>query len=1645
MSAVPPHRHALIIGVDRAADPHLAPLASAERDASALAAALEAPACGFTVTLLLGPEATAQRIRREITALRKQAKQHPLDIIVAFCGHGVPVALDGGGNETFLATHDFTTDDAALDATAFLSLRWLYRQVYEAPEPRSAVLILDHCYAGNIRDAGNDRLMIDLRAAIEQYRAEQRSTPVPRDRLRAIFPATRPGERAGETDTGGLLTQAILTVLSDKTPVADGHVTINQLADYLKETFKKQRQQPYTLIEGNYSLTLADYRERIAAERVAAEQQRRRAEAQAMIKHWHSTNLRVAKLQADFVGREQELAAIQQHIEKLRPTGGYLLVTGVADQGKSSILARLANTTNPPIPAYFIRFTQSFEEQAALLGHLIAELLAQHDLIEEALTYLADNASPITLRNSLLALLDRLARERPLTLMIDGLDQIPVEGNLGQRDLSFLPERLPAGVVIVIGTRPDDTLVPLKLLTACREYPLPPLSLADFATLLDRRGVALSEADRVELHRKLHGNAFDLAFLAQELQREPNLADAQALIRRVIANRSDIFTLTIKRLKQEPLWESVIEPILGVLVAAQEPLSLPALASILGLKRYRVTDAITLLRGLLGERDREGQARYFLLHLKLIEYLRSELFPDNELAVFHHRLAHWCERDRDRLWQPANDQTEAERRAYAQTHLVYHLVYAQAYDRLWQLLDADEYGAAKRRADPSLRRYALDLDLARRAVVDAAGDDIAALARSLPRLWQYSLLRCSLTSQIDNWPVELFTALVALGRSAEARDRAELLSDPDRRAGVLLAIGHALLERGEQEEAVAVWRGARKVVDAISDVKKRTERLGKLATAFTKTRQFAEARQLADAIADDRDRAEALTTLAKALAQAGHTTEADATFTAARHAAGAIADDWHRAKALTTLAKALAQAGHTTEADATFTAARHAADAIAHPALRAEALTTLAKALAQAGKFTEARHTADTIADDAARATALTVLVTTLAQAGHTTEADATFTAARHAAGAIADDAARATALTALATALAQAGHAQESGDTFTAARHAADTIADDAARATAQTTLATALAQAGHAQEADATFAAARHAADAIADNAARAWALTTLAQALAQTGHVTEARHAAGAIADNAARAEALTTLAQALAQAGHAQEAGATFTAARRAADAIVDDWRRAWALTTLAKALAQAGQFTEARHAAGAIAHPALRAEALTTLAKALAQAGQTAEADATFTAARHAAGAIADDKERAAALRALAQTLTWTGQFTEARRAAGAIADDKERAAALRALAKDLAWPRQTAEADAVFAEARHAATAIADDKERAAALRALANALAWTRQTAEADAVFAEARHAATAITDNAARARALTELAQALAWPRHTAEADAVFAEARHAATAITDNAARARALTELAQALARTGHTAEADAVFAEARRAAGAIADDKERAAALRALANALAWTRQFTEARHTATAIADDKERAAALRALAKDLTWTRHTAEADAVFAEARHAADAIANNAARARALTTLAQALAQAGQFDEARHAADAIADTAARARALTTLAQALAQAGQTAEADATFTAARHAAGAIADTAAHARALTTLAQALINANRIAEAVPLLAEAWQQAQTRDELLGLFAVEAGLIRAYPEIGAGFVQAFAWVEEALRRGM
>src|SRR5438105_2251476 len=75
-----------------------------------------------------------------------------------------------------------------------------------------------------------------------------------------------------------------------------------------------------------------------------------------------------------------------------------------------------------------------------------------------------------------------------------------------------------------------------------------------------------------------------------------------------------------------------------------------------------------------------------------------------------------------------------ERRQYTLLRLAQHLCDAQEWSRLFEMLDRHQYGRAKLHYDPSTEAYALDLDLGRRAAIEAEETFEGAL-NQLPRLW----------------------------------------------------------------------------------------------------------------------------------------------------------------------------------------------------------------------------------------------------------------------------------------------------------------------------------------------------------------------------------------------------------------------------------------------------------------------------------------------------------------------------------------------------------------------------------------------------------------------------------------------------------------------------------------------------------------------------------------------------------------------------------------------------------------------------------------------------------------------------------------------------------------------------------------------
>ncbi len=237
-------KRALIIGVNHPQnDPTFAPLRSAERDAHDLASALHD--CGFAVQSLIGPQATVDAIRKAVAELRRKADSES-DLFIAFSGHGAWIPVEGHPDgATFLVSADYDSEIATGDHNYYLSLYWWYTQLLVWDKPRSVVLVLDCCFAGNVAQAAERRSIGD---AIEQH---FRGVNVPTGRLRAYLAASRPGEKAYEDDRGGWLTQTVVACLRDKDPSGDGLLTVPVLIDAVKRQHSAHF-HPFAEYRGDY-------------------------------------------------------------------------------------------------------------------------------------------------------------------------------------------------------------------------------------------------------------------------------------------------------------------------------------------------------------------------------------------------------------------------------------------------------------------------------------------------------------------------------------------------------------------------------------------------------------------------------------------------------------------------------------------------------------------------------------------------------------------------------------------------------------------------------------------------------------------------------------------------------------------------------------------------------------------------------------------------------------------------------------------------------------------------------------------------------------------------------------------------------------------------------------------------------------------------------------------------------------------------------------------------------------------------------------------------------------------------------------------------------------------------------------------------
>jgi transcriptional regulator with XRE-family HTH domain len=379
------------------------------------------------------------------------------------------------------------------------------------------------------------------------------------------------------------------------------------------------------------------------------------------------------------------------------------------------------------------------------------------------------------------------------------------------------------------------------------------------------------------------------------------------------------------RLKRQPTeWREVIRPVLGVLLVESEPLGLRHIRQIIGVDDDRLRDAIERLGGLV---TRDWQRRYSLFHLKLSEYLCPDerhpeyifapdepeyIFAPDEEESWHKRLAQWCEGSNiSTIWQDVkHDVIEQRRCEYARQHYLTHLYHAHEWQRLFEVLDAVQYGKAKIRDDPSTRSYAHDLDLGQQAAI-WEGWTVKDGITLLPRLWRYTLLRCSLTSRADQYPLVAFRLLVLLGRKQEALGLAELLTKPANKVRALLQIAEQAREQPNQERdwlATLLLR-ASEIARTIERGEAQAEVLERLGMALVQAQQWERAEAVIHLIEDHEAQARALGELGMALAQAWQCGRAEAVWVEGQALIGTIEDHEAQARAWGKLAATMAPVG----------------------------------------------------------------------------------------------------------------------------------------------------------------------------------------------------------------------------------------------------------------------------------------------------------------------------------------------------------------------------------------------------------------------------------------------------------------------------------------------------------------------------------------------------------------------------------------------------------------------------------------------------------------------------------------------------------------------------------------------------------------
>ena len=1538
---IPEKRIALVIGVNGKPSTMQNSLHYAVADAETMADIFQ-NYCDFELLEppIIGESATSEHIKKAVRKLARDRDDNDF-LLLYFSGHGRPMIVEADQRDVYFVSHDFDPDDIDDDENAHVSIRWLRKILYERTKSGKVLLILDCCFSGDIGKTTPDKYLQELKDRIAYYfEAPSSASEAPASGLRLALTATGHNTVAMEKDGHGLMTGVLLPALrGERQQVFNrkGDVSLELLYNFLREEMPTEQQPSLSGDFAGRSCILASYRDQAEKLRLKLSQDINRAEREERLNAMLAEHSGFLQDRLDsFVGRQVELAEIRQRIREKLYTGGYVTITGQAGQGKSSIIAKLVQEYGPKnIAFHFIPFNPGPDHQVGLLRNLMARLILKYDLPD---LYVTSESQPV-LRDYLPKVLRELvSKGGQEVIFVDGLDQLEEEQS-GVRDLSFLPNNPPQGVVFVLGTRPNDTLRPLELLKPHHEYKLPNLSRRDFDLILDNRKVHLKRDLTDRFYEAMQENALYLDLVAKELAETSSLSPVE-VIKRVADNPDNIFSLSIDQFKRQKIqWHTILKPILGLLLASREPLRVRHIRQVLNLDNGEVVDdddvrdGIRRLGGLIAE---DGQGGRYLFHLKLQDYLRQDennshkeyIFASDEEALWHNKFANWCELNNlEDIWQDIPwDADEQWRRTYAQQHYITHLYLSKEWLQLWKILDKGDYGRGKVRYDPSMRLYAQDLDWGRQAATWKRWTPEKAIAL-LPFLWRYTLLRCNLASRADSYTTEAFAALLACRHEKEALGLAELLTNTTYKVKILVKIaeyigkhlnrdqeslqilirtyeiarlientgeriialqevGVALTHAQHKAQATEIWIEALKTACSIDDTRKKVQILWELSHVLVLEQQWDQAIQTIHAIDNGtEEKKEAIRNLRTNLIR-------DKQWELAAVTARYIVNWRERSEAFRELADLLIK-------EKIWERSINTLSSINAKELRLEAQQQLIQALMENQQWQTAKDLAFSLDNTKEKAMNLRSLGTALQQAQHQTQAIEIWAEALKVASSITMKKQRTEALQDLEKILVREQQ-------WELAETVALSIDENKERAIALQELGAALSQAQQEVQAIKVLAKAFKVALSIDNPSDKAEILLRVGVFLSYIEQETQATKAwteslkvALSINEGRKKIKALRELETVLIQ---EQKWELAETIVRS-----IDDSRdRAIALQELGAALLQTAQeihaveiLKESLEITHSILDSKTKGETLQKLGVILTRGKLETWATQVWAEAIEAAYYI-DEKsnnekdeenkqERFKALQELSYTLAQAQQWQEAEKVIRSIDDSTEKTKALRELSQELLQAQQWQEAEKVI-------RSIDDSRNKAIALRELSQELLQAQQWQEAKKVIRS-------IDDSRDKAVALQELGIALYQRHREIQAAQVLNE-----------------VLELTQFtwLKETKIPQELYEVFLQmqqwelAKTAAKLIENTEEKIAALKELCLTLAQEQQWELAKTTARSITNNREKANALQELGITLSREQKEIQATEIFTETLEMVRSIDDSYEKAKALQDLGLTLSQ-------------------------------------------------------------------------------------------------------------------------------------